>query len=94
MDIANVEKVEADLNRLIERRAQGANVANEERERERARDARRTHSAQLVNARAWCAHYNALSLAAHDQAARYAEKRDEARALVEELETNKRGTAA
>ena len=60
--------------------------ANAEAAWERSRELRRTRAARLVNARAWCAHYNALSLAAHDQAARYAEKRDQARDLVEALE--------
>ena len=47
---------------------------------------------QLENARSWAEHYGALSLAAHDRAARFAEQRDKALALVAELETTGRNT--
>ena len=90
----NLEKVDADIERLIERRDTGQNHANAEAERDRARDARRTHAARLVNAKAWCAYFGGLALAAHDTAARYSELRDEYAAIAQELETNLRGDAA
>ncbi len=91
-EVANFEKVEADLNRFIERRAQGAkngrSRANEEEAFWRDKDARHSAAVRLVNARAWAAHFGGLALASHDAAARYAEKRDEALALARELEAN------
>ncbi len=93
-EAANIEKVEADLNRFIETRARGAKSgrerANEETERQRRADARYKAAVRLVNAKAWAAYFGGLALASHDAAARYAEKRDEALALVREL-TGERG---
>ncbi len=89
----DVVRIEEDLNRLIERRARqaaedrpGQARANDEEERWREKDARYDAAVRLVNARAWAAHYGGLALAAHDQAARYAQKRDEALDLVRALE--------
>ncbi len=88
IEAEKVTKILADLDALTERRAKatGAERANAEAALLRASDARRTRAARLENARAWVEHYGALALAAHDTAARYAEKRDEARALVHDLE--------
>ncbi len=98
MSIEKVEAVEADLDRFIERRARdakdGRSRANEEAERWRARDARYEAAVRLVNARAWAEYFGGLALASHDAAARYAEKRDRALAIVRELETEKGGNAA
>ena len=93
VDIGNVAKIEEDLNRLIERRAQGANHANLEAERERARDARRTHAVHVENLRGWVEHYGAQALMFHDAAARACEQRDWARETLHKLETNERETA-
>ncbi len=94
MDIGRVEAVEADLNRFIERRAReakdGRSTANEEAERWREKDARYESAVRLVNARAWAEYFGGLALASHDAAARYAEKRDEALAIVRELEASHR----
>jgi uncharacterized membrane protein YccC len=99
MDVGRIEKIEADLDSFIERRARKAggarDHANEEAERWREKDARYKARVQLVHARAWAEHYGALALASHDAAARYARKREEALALVKELEADdKGGTAA
>ncbi|MDP9476747.1 MAG: hypothetical protein M3R38_13855, partial [Actinomycetota bacterium] len=63
-------------------------------QRWREKDARYKARVQLVHARAWAEHYGALALASHDAAARYAQKREEALALVRELEAGGGGTAA
>ncbi len=99
MDVERVEAVEAELDNFIQRRArkagEGRNRADEEAERWREKDARYKARVQLVHARAWAEHYGALALASHDAAARYAEKRDQALAIVRELEAgHKGGTAA
>ncbi len=98
MDVAKVEQIEGDLDRLIEKRARGAKSgrerANEETERQRRADARYKARVQLVHARAWAEHYGALALASHDAAARYAQKREEALSLVRDLEAGGGGTAA
>ncbi|MDP9479494.1 MAG: hypothetical protein M3R38_28135 [Actinomycetota bacterium] len=98
MSIEKVEAVEADLDRFIERRAReakdGRSRANEEAERWREKDARYESAVRLVNARAWAEYFGGLALASHDAAARYAQKRDEALAIVRELETDKGGNAA
>ncbi len=98
MDVAKVEKIEAELDNFIERRAReardGRSRANEEAAHQRAADARRGVAARLVNARAWCEFYGGLSLRHHDLAAENAAKRDEYAALVRELqETNERKSA-
>lgn len=88
---------EHQLNTFLDRQAAkvsedrpGQEAANEEAQRWRARDACYEASVRLVNAKAWAEYFGGLALASHDQAARYAEKRDEALALVRELETNKK----
>ncbi|MDP9479059.1 MAG: hypothetical protein M3R38_25835, partial [Actinomycetota bacterium] len=85
---------------LIERRASeakdGRSRANEEDEFWKARDRRQTRARKLENAREWASHYGGLAYAFHDAAASAAEKRDEALALVRDLEANhreKRNTA-
>ncbi len=94
VDLGRVEAIEADLDRFIERRARGSkdgrSRANEEAERWRERDARYRASLRLVHAKAWAEYFGGLALASHDAAARYAEKRDEALALVRELEDSHR----
>ena len=85
-EVPNIERVEEDLNRLIERRAKGVNHANEEARYWADRDRRRNHAAQLVNAKAWAAFHGGRALHHHDLAAQAARRRDEALALVEELE--------
>ncbi len=92
MDVARVEAAEREIDSFINRRAKGAQAANEEAARQSAVDTRRGTAARLVNARAWAEYFGGLSLAHHDAAARYAQKRDEARALVRELQA-KRGAA-
>lgn len=72
----------------------GRDAANAAEALARMSRRRREHAEKLENLRGWVEHYGALSLAAHDQAARYAEKRDEALALLKELETTNGGTAA
>ncbi|MDP9478339.1 MAG: hypothetical protein M3R38_22105 [Actinomycetota bacterium] len=98
MSIEKVEAVEADLDRFIERRAReardGRTRANEEAAHQRERDARYSAAARLVNARAWAEYFGGLARASHDAAARYAEKRDRALAIVRELEANNKGDAA
>ncbi len=98
MDLGRVEAIEADLDRFIERRAReardGRARANEEAERWRDRDDRYGSAVRLVNARAWVEYFGGLALASHDAAARYAEKRDEALAIVRELEADDKGDAA
>ncbi len=94
MDIGRIEAVEASLDAFIEKRARGAKSgrahANEEADRWRARDAQYGSAVRLVNARAWAEYFGGLAYASHDAAARYAEKRDEALALVRDLEANHR----
>ncbi len=94
MSIEKVEAVEADLDRFIERRARdakdGRSRANEEAAHQRERDARYSAAARLVNAKAWAEYFGGLAIASHDAAARYAQKRDEALALVRELEVDHR----
>ncbi len=91
-EVASIEKVEADLDRFIERRAREAKdgrvKANEEAAHQRERDARYESAVRLVNAKAWAEYFGGLALASHDAAARYAQKRDEALALARELEAN------
>ncbi len=97
-DVASAEAIEADLDRFIERRAReakdGRSRANEEADRWRDRDAQYSAAARLVNAKAWAEYFGGLALASHDAAARYAEKRDRALAIVRELEANEKGDAA
>ncbi len=80
MDVARVEKVEAELNAYIERRAQGAKSgcdrANAEAVLLRASDRRRAEVKRQENAREWAAHYRALSYVHHDLAAANAAKAD------------------
>ncbi len=64
------------------------------RPRWREKDARYESAVRLVNARAWAEYFGGLAIASHDAAARYAEKRDEALAILRELETDKGGNAA
>ncbi len=98
MDLGRVEAIESDLDKLIERRAReakdGRSRANEEEAFWREKDARHSAAVRLVNAKAWAAYFGGLALASHDAAARYAEKRDEALALVAQLESDKRGGTA
>ena len=72
----------------------GADSANNEETRWKARDARSAHATRLSNARGWVEHFGAQALMFHDAAARAAERRDRALALVAELETTNGGTAA
>ncbi len=94
MDLGRVEAIEADLDRFIERRAReardGRSRANEEAAHQRTKDAQYSAAARLVNARAWAEYFGGLALASHDAAARYAQKRDEALAIVRELEASHR----
>ncbi len=93
---------EHQLNTFLNRRAAaveedrpGQAAANAEEDRQRARDARRTHAVRLVNARAWAAFHGGQAMHHHDLAAQAAQKRDEALALVRELEAkHNRGDAA
>ncbi len=98
MDVGRIEKIEADLDSFIERRARdskdGRSRANAEDEFWKARDRRQTRARRLENARKWAAHYGALSVYHHDLAAANSEKRDRARELVRELEAGGGGTAA
>ena len=64
-------------------RANAADVA------EKLRRGSRQRIEQLENVKAWAEHYGALCLAAHDRAARFAEQRDAALLLVEQLEIGK-----
>jgi hypothetical protein len=79
-EVASIEKVEADLDRFIERRAQGAKSgkewANAEEALLRASDRRRAEVKRQENAREWAAHYRALSYVHHDLAAANAAKAD------------------
>ncbi len=100
MDLGRVEAVEADLDKLIEKRARGAKSgrdrANDEADYWKARDERQTKARRLENAREWASYFGGLAYAFHDAAAAAAEKRDEALALVRDLEANhreKRNTA-
>ncbi len=98
MDLGRVEAIESDLDKLIERRAReakdGRSRANEEEAFWREKDARYRSRVRLVHAKAWAEYFGGLALASHDAAARYAEKRDEALALVAQLESDKRGGTA
>ncbi len=90
MDLGRVEAIEADLDKLIEKRARGAKSgrdrANDEADYWKARDERQSRARQLENLKEWASHYGGLALASHDAAARYAQRRDEALALAKELE--------
>ncbi len=96
--MGRVEAAEASIDAFIAKRARGAKSgrerANEEDEFWKARDRRQTRARRLENARKWAAHYGALSVYHHDLAAANSEKRDRARELVRELETDKGGNAA
>ncbi len=94
MDVARVEAAEREIDSFINRRAKGAQAANEEAARQSAVDTRRGAAARLVHAKAWVEYFGGLAIASHDAAARYAEKRDEALAIVRELEANEKGDAA
>ncbi len=93
-DVARAEAAERELDAFVTRRAlkarNGRERANEEAASQRERDDRHSAAVRLVNAKAWAAYYGGLALASHDAAARYAEKRDEALALIREL-TGERG---
>ncbi len=97
-DVGQIAAAEASLNAFIEKRARGGKSgrerANDEADYWKAQDRRQTRVRRLVNARAWAAYFGGLALASHDAAARYAEKRDRARELVRQLETDGRGDAA
>ncbi len=94
-EVASIEAAESQLNAFIERRAKdGRSRANEEAAHQRAKDTQYSAAARLVNARAWAEYFGGLAIASHDAAARYAEKRDEALAIVRELEANDKGDAA
>ncbi len=97
-EMGRVEAAEASIDSFIEKRARGGRSgrdhANEEAARQREKDARYKARVQLVHARAWAEHYGGLAHASHDAAARYAQKRDEALALVAQLESDKRGGTA
>jgi hypothetical protein len=90
VDLGRAEAIEADLDKLIERRAReakdGCSRANAEEAFWREKDARHLAAVRLVNAKAWAAYFGGLALASHDAAARYAQRRDEALALAKELE--------
>ncbi len=99
-EMGRVEAAEASIDSFIEKRARGAKSgrerANDEEAYWRARDERQTRARQLENAREWASHFGGLAYAFHDAAAAAAEKRDEALALVRDLEANhreKRNTA-
>ncbi len=98
MDIGRIEAIEADLDKLIEKREteakSGRERANDEEAYWKARDRRQTKARRLENAKEWASHYSGLSYFFHDQAAICAQKRDEALALVRELEGRKGGDAA
>ncbi len=98
IDVASIQAAEASIDSFIEKRARGAKSgrdrANDEEAFWRARDERQTRARQLENAREWVAHFGGLALYHHDLAAANAEKRDEALALVRELEAGGGGTAA
>ena len=93
---------EHQLNTFLDRRAAlvqedrpGQAAANEEEDRQRAREARRMHAVYLVNARAWVEYFGGQAHHHHDLAAKNAQKRDEARAVVRELEIDhRRGVAS
>ncbi len=93
MDVGRIEKIEADLDSFIERRARdskdGRSRANAEEAFWREKDARHSAAVRLVNAKAWAAYFGGLALASHDAAARYAQRRDEALALAKELEAGR-----
>ncbi len=98
-DVASLEAASAQIDAFIAKRARGAKSgrerANDEEAYWKARDRRQTRARRLENAKEWASHYGGLAYAFHDAAARYAEKRDEALALVRELEAgHKGGTAA
>ncbi len=97
-EVASIEAAEASIDSFIEKRARGAKSgrerANEEDEFWKARDRRQTRARRLENAKEWASHYGGLAYAFHDQAAICAQKRDEALALVRQLEANDKGDAA
>ncbi|PLS87376.1 MAG: hypothetical protein CYG60_02230 [Actinobacteria bacterium] len=101
MDVGRAEAAERELDGFIRRAAEklaedrpGQTAANELEEHWRTADLKYEAAARLVNARAWAAYFGGLALASHDAAARYAQKRDEALALVRDLEAGGGGTAA
>ncbi len=79
-EVASIEKVEADLDRFIERRAQGAKSgrdrANAEEALLRASDRQRAKVRREEIRREWVAHYRGLARAFHDLAAINAAKAD------------------
>ncbi len=98
-EMGRVEAAEASIDAFVAKRARGAKSGrdranDEEAARQREKDARYEAAVRLVNAKAWAAYFGGLALASHDAAARYAEKRDQALALVRELEAGGGGTAA
>ncbi len=98
IDVKRVEAAEKELDAFVSRRAKdsktGRALANEEARYWEARDARRSHAARLVNLKAWAAFHGGQALRHHDAAARAAQRRDEALALVRELKTNSDGGTA
>ncbi len=83
---AGIEAAERQLDVLIERRAKGNKEANADALYWREKDTRYRDAVRLLNAKSWASYYGGLALASHDAAARYAQKRDEARELVRKLE--------
>ncbi len=97
----DVYAAEHQLNSFLDRAAAksgearaGQYAANEEADRQRAQDVRRTHAVRLENAKEWASHYGGLALAHHDLAARCAQKRDETLALLRKLEAGHEGGTA
>lgn len=86
-EVANVARVEEDLNRLIERRARHNERVNAEATMYRLSNARKAEARRQENRVAWVEHFRCMALVHHDLAAENAAKADE-------LEANKRGDAA
>jgi hypothetical protein len=89
-DVASLEAASAQIDAFIAKRARGAKSgrerANDEEAYWKARDRRQTRARRLENLKEWASHFGGLVFHHHDQAARCAERRDEALALVKELE--------
>ncbi len=97
-EMGRVEAAEASIDAFVAKRARGAlsgrDRANAEDEFWKARDRRQTKARRLENAKEWASHYGGLSYFFHDRAAICAQKRDEALALVRQLEAGDKGGAA
>ncbi len=74
LDLAHIEKVEAELDAFVERRAAQRKEADEEAEQETAATRRRQEETRERNRAAWIDHYKAMYLAHSRLASSYAAK--------------------